>query len=305
MTLLWETAKAAHVGGREEQQDRVEVMASRDGAERLLVLADGMGGHAGGAVAAEAVIEAARYVWHKHTVSPLAPEKLLRSVCEDAHGRINEIDIGSGRSARSTCVVLFANSRRAYWAHVGDSRIYRFRRGKLVERSRDDSVVQMLVESGKIREEDVATHPDQNRLTQSLGGDRQPKLNLGSAKIDSGTGFAMCSDGLWEHVSADELGEALAEPVLSGAAKRLVGHAVERGGAGGDNVSLALARVGKAGLAHGRPSWIALGLVGLAALFVALALVWAIGLESDRVGSPVEGSQQPERTDGAAAKSGR
>jgi len=206
--MIWQAAKAEAIGGRKEQQDRVELFESRDGSERLLVLADGMGGHSGGAIAADAVVETARSLWRKHILQPLAPEQLLR----------------------------------ANWAHVGDSRLYRFRGSDLVGRTLDHSVVQMLVDMGKVDEEEMATHPDQNRLTQSLGGDSDPEPDLESARVEMGDGFVLCSDGLWERVTTDEMLEALGAEVLNVEAKRLVELAADRGGADGDNVTIALAR---------------------------------------------------------------
>ena len=88
----------------------------------------------------------------------------------------------------------------------------------------------------------MATHPDQNRLTQSLGGDSDPDPDLESAQVEMGDGFVLCSDGLWEQISTDEMLGALGAEVLNVEAKRLVELAADRGGPDGDNVTIALAR---------------------------------------------------------------
>jgi len=243
--MIWQAAKADAIGGRKEQQDRVELFESRDGSERLLAVADGMGGHSGGAIAAEAVIETARTLWRKHILQPLAPETLLRELIQLAHTRINAEGAKKDLSPRSTAVFLHITDHQANWAHVGDSRLYRFRGSDMVGRTLDHSVVQMLVDMGKVDETEMATHPDQNRLTQSLGGDTDPEPDLESAQIEIGDGFVLCSDGLWEQITTDEMLEALGEEALSVEAKRLVKLAAERGGPEGDNVTIALARAGE------------------------------------------------------------
>jgi len=244
--MIWQAAKAEAVGGRKEQQDRVELFEARDGSARLLVLADGMGGHSGGAVAAEAVIDAARAAWQKQLLEPQPAEELLRGVIKQAHERINAAGETSGTSPRSTAVLLHVTDNQADWAHVGDSRIYRFRGSELLGRSLDHSVVQMLVDMGKVAEEEMATHPDQNRLTQSLGGEKDPEPDLGRAGIAVGDGFVLCSDGLWERITPEEMVEALEGDALSVAAKELVTLAAERGGPEGDNVTIAMARADEA-----------------------------------------------------------
>jgi len=240
--MIWQAAKADAMGGRKEQQDRVELFEARDGSERLLVLADGMGGHSGGALAAEAVIETARAIWRKHILEPRAPETLLRDLIQRAHDRINDEGEKKGLSPRSTAVLLHITDHHASWAHVGDSRLYRFRGSELVGRSLDHSVVQMLVDMGKVAEDEMATHPDQNRLTQSLGGKTPPEPDFDGAEIVVGDGFVLCSDGLWEQITPEEMIKALEAGALSVEAKTLVKRATERGGADGDNVTIAMAR---------------------------------------------------------------
>lgn len=240
--MIWQAAKADAMGGRKEQQDRVELFEARDGSERLLVLADGMGGHSGGALAAEAVIETARLVWRKHILEPQAPEILLRDLIQRAHDRINSEGEKKELSPRSTAVLLHITDHHANWAHVGDSRLYRFRGSEMVGRSLDHSVVQMLVDMGKVAEDEMATHPDQNRLTQSLGGEAVPEPDMGSAEIVAGDGFILCSDGLWEQITPEEMIKALEAEALSTEVKILAKWAMERGGADGDNVTIAMAR---------------------------------------------------------------
>lgn len=271
--MNWETAHAQEVGGRDEQQDRVTVLNARDGNERLLVVADGAGGHAGGASAAQAVIDAATDRWHKHLVQPASPETLLADICFDAHERIAAF--GTGRTApRSTCVALYTNDKVAHWANVGDSRVYHFRRGRVLARSKDHSVVQMLVDMGKIDESEMGDHPDQNRLTQSLGGEKPPEPEFGRSSIEEGDGFLLCSDGLWEVTSTDEMAAGLADGSLGHAAKVMVRQAALRGGNDSDNVSMALARLRSH---QRRVSRIGVLVVALVAVTAAIGTILGLG----------------------------
>ena len=240
--MRWEAVKALNIGGREKQQDRVDVFEARDGSAHLVVLADGMGGHQGGELASKAVVEAASERWRQYLTHRVAADAFLKTVVQAAHDGINEVGEQKGISPRSTVVALLAESDQATWAHVGDSRIYRFRGDAFLGRSHDHSVVQMLVDIGKVQETEMATHPDQNRLTQSLGGERAPEPEIETAKAEPGDGFLLCSDGLWEQVSEDEMAKALQAGNLAKSAKRLVASAADRGGSEGDNVAIALAR---------------------------------------------------------------
>lgn len=239
MTL--ESAFSAHQGGREEQQDHVDVLVSdRD---RLLIVADGMGGHAGGQIASRAAVETARHLWQQWDRDGKTPQEFLGQVIATAHEAINRLGEEQGLQPRSTCVMLYMDGERAVWSHVGDSRLYRFRNGKMQDRTRDHSVPQMLLDMGKITEEEVATHPDQNRLTQSLGGDSDPEPEFGEDKLTSGDAFLLCSDGLWERVTPDRMVEALYGGDLDDLVRRLPQEAYDVERHSSDNISVAVARL--------------------------------------------------------------
>ncbi len=309
-TMTWETANSENVGGRDEQQDRVDVFADETSGARLLVVADGMGGHAGGSYASEAVRESARHVWSDPSArATLDPPGLLARICEIAHETINRIGADKGLSPRSTCVLLHVEGGGAHWAHVGDTRLYRFRDGALLDKTRDHSVVQMLVDMGRITEDEMADHPDQNRLTQSLGGETPPDPDFGEARVERGDGFLLCSDGLWETISTEEMATALTARSLSSAANDLVQTALVRGGETGDNISVALGRMaeasvagtgGGAGAGRKRP------MIGVVAfLFVALLAAVGVGWWSQQ-DSPISSVDVPSNTKPAAsAKQGK
>ena len=233
-----DTASYAEIGARSEQQDRVEVLRGRDTC--LLVLADGMGGHEGGALAAQAVIDIAAEQLVEERVE--VPEEMLRAIACGAHERINALGTRQGISPHSTCVLLYLTASQAIWAHVGDSRLYRFKNAKFVGRTLDHSVVELMRLQGRITEEEMKSHPDQGRLYEGLGGENPPEIDLGRAASSESDGFLLASDGLWENATVAELESVFKERDLQAAIRNLVNRAKERGGQNCDNIAVAAAR---------------------------------------------------------------
>ena len=233
-----ETACHSDIGGRDEQQDRVAVFAG-EGAQ-LLVVADGLGGHAGGALAAQAVIDVAHERFEASV--EVNPADLLTAIVRDAHERIRLVGAGLRPSPHSTCVLLHVSLTEAVWIHVGDSRLYRFTKGKLAERTLDHSVVELMRLQGRIDEEEMRHHPDRNRLFEALGGDRPPEAEMGEHTVSKEDGYLLASDGFWENVLDGELESVVGARNLAKALKDMVERATVRGGADCDNVAVAVAR---------------------------------------------------------------
>ena len=249
--LDYETAYLDDIGGSEEQQDRVKVVSGASA--RLLALADGVGGHEGGALAAQALVDVAAESFR--TFERLAedtPAQLLERIVLEAHERINAIGRQRGLKPHSTCVLLYLDAEAAAWAHVGDSRLYRFAEGRLVERTMDHSIVELMRLQGRVTEAEMRTHRDRNRLYEALGGDRPPQLEAGGKEIAAGDGFLLLSDGVWENVADADLQAAIQAEDLGGALRRLIDSAKARGGPECDNLSAAAARCRKAGRRQNR-----------------------------------------------------
>lgn len=245
--MTWELEKIDHIGGRNEQQDSVATFSAQNDKSHLLVVADGMGGHKGGRFASKIVVKAAKMMWDKSQQGEAVktPKKFLQGICDLAHYNINELGKQRNLSPHSTCVLLYIHGNNAWWAHVGDSRLYHFRHRKLLRRTSDHSVVQLLVNLGRVKEEEMATHPDQGRLLQGLGGDESPKPDIGQASVRPGDSLVLCSDGFWEHVSPPTMLQRLlrTDVPLRMRVKRLVKDALEAGGIEGDNIGLAVAQL--------------------------------------------------------------
>lgn len=240
-----ERGYAQHVGSRNEQQDAGLVLTNDGRGEQLVLVADGMGGHAGGSLASAQIAETARRLWDEHKQNALEPKRLLERIVREGHEAINRAGAERGLTPRSTCALLLLHNGSAHWAHVGDSRIYRLRDGQVARLTRDHSVVQMLVDLGKVSEEEMGTHPDQNRLTQSLGGDAAPMPDFGSDTVKEHDAFLVCSDGLWEMIPQVEMAAALSAKKLGDeGAKHLADRAFDRAKPKSDNITVALLRVG-------------------------------------------------------------
>lgn len=239
--LNYETACRTDIGGREEQQDRAAIL-SGDHA-RLLVVADGVGGHTGGALAAQTVIDVANEAFRDFEPTPKAtPAQSLERLATSAHERINILGGAQGLNAHSTCVLLYIDAEVAAWAHVGDSRLYRFASGRLVERTMDHSIVELMHLQGRITEEEMKTHRDRNRLYEALGGSQRPQVETGGKLVASDDGFLLVSDGVWEHVTNADLEAVLQADDLSEALARLIDKAKAQGGPECDNLAAAAAR---------------------------------------------------------------
>lgn len=232
-------------GDRDEQQDAYFVEASKDGQRILCVIADGMGGHSGGRKASACVVVAAKNSWQKMVAekqqSLSSPEKILENIIQQAYEMMQVYEKKESISPRSTCVMLFINNDIAHYCHLGDSRLYHFRKQKLLTRTKDHSVVQMLVEMGKVSESDMGTHEDQGRLLKWIGGEETPQATFHSVEIEAGDQFLLCSDGLWEYVSVKQMEEALQSNTSDKhIVKRFAHQARHKSKGKGDNIALIL-----------------------------------------------------------------
>ncbi|MDB5802481.1 MAG: serine/threonine protein phosphatase [Rhodocyclales bacterium] len=245
MAISIDSCAAMHIGDRSEQQDRLAIFPhpTRPGC-MLAVLADGMGGHSGGAMAAEQVVLKARQNFSSYAPSSESPTEFLRGVIEDAHVIIKLTRFTSEQDPHSTAVVFMLRPGHADWAHCGDSRLYHFRNGDLVARTPDHSLVEELVRSGRITAEQAETHPQRNLLLSCLGAEREPRIDTGGTPaLQAGDAFILCSDGLWAYFSDEELGRTLYEQDARAAARTLIDAARERAQGMGDNISMAVIKV--------------------------------------------------------------
>lgn len=245
MPLSIETCVARHLGDREEQQDRVSLFPHPDRKGMIMaVLADGMGGHSGGSMAAEQVIIKARQNFEAYKPSSETPRELLSSIVNEAHLVIRLTRFTSEKDPHSTAVILLLQPGRIDWVHCGDSRLYQFRGDQTVYRSEDHSLVGELQRKGRLTAEAAQSHPQRNVLLSCLGSEREPRMDFGQLEtLQAGVSFLLCSDGLWGYIGDDELAATISMFSAREAASRLIALARERAEGLGDNISLAVIKL--------------------------------------------------------------
>lgn len=226
-------------GARPTNEDRVAV-AERDNAA-IMALADGLGGHAGGDLAAETLTRiVVRAFQAVRTPLIERPSAFLALAILQAHNAI--VQLGRTRAPplepRTTCVVCLVQNGYAYWAHVGDSRLYHFRAGRVLARTLDHSTIEQLREAGLLSEAEMGEHPQKSRLLKCVGGPHKPTISLGrETLLLYGDVLLLCSDGLWEALAPDELYRCLQRSSLDEAVEEMLFRAERKMRDACDNVS--------------------------------------------------------------------
>lgn len=206
----------------------------------LLVLADGMGGHAAGEVASQLMVEHLEHLDRDPEDADMLA--LLGAAAEDANASIAESVAQHPEQAGmgTTLTATMFNGRQFGLIHVGDSRGYLLRDGKLTQLTVDDTFVQSLVDDGKLAPEDVSTHPQKSLILKAYTGrEVEPHLELIEAK--PGDRILLCSDGLSDPVTRETIQVALGDGTPEMAAQRLIELALRSGGP--DNVTVVVAEV--------------------------------------------------------------
>jgi len=204
-----EYAKVSALGDRQDNQDRAAVVASEDAA--LLLVFDGMGGHSDGAKAAETGLKVVQDLFMKATQPIFDPQGFLYMALAKAHDEVVRIgtDVAVDFRPRATCAICLVQEGGAFWAHIGDSRIYQVREGEVLTRSRDHSHVEVLIQEGAISEEEAQDHPMRNFVECCIGGDAPvPDMSITNRKkLEPGDVLLACSDGLWSGLSDGDMAD--------------------------------------------------------------------------------------------------
>jgi serine/threonine protein phosphatase PrpC len=204
-----EYAKVYAVGDRTDNQDRAAVVVGEDAA--IMLVFDGMGGHSDGARAAEVGMQVVQDLFTAAKLPIFDPQGFLYMALARAHDEV--VNIGLDQAIdfrpRATCAICLIQENGAWWAHIGDSRIYQMRAGKLIARSRDHSHVEVLIQEGAITEEEAQDHPMRNFVECCIGGDASvPDMTIARMKpLAPGDVLLACSDGLWSGMTDDEMAE--------------------------------------------------------------------------------------------------
>ncbi len=211
-----------------------------------MVVADGMGGHYYGEIAAQIAVQTLIESFQREAKPEISdPFLFLQKAMGNAHSAILDFtDVHKlNDSPRTTCVACIIQDNIAYWAHAGDSRLYLMRKGKVMTHTRDHSRVQLLMDQGIINEAQAALHPERNKVYSCLGGRQTPEIEFSrKTPLEAGDVLALCTDGVWGVLSGEMMAVALKNTNLMQAVPTLLGQAEIRGGPNADNLSIIAVR---------------------------------------------------------------
>jgi len=211
----------------------------------LFSLSDGMGGHAAGEVASSTVISSVRATLQND--GNAAPEHRLEVAVRRANADVIEAAQTKGRHGMgATLTAVLVDGNTAYVAEVGDSRAYLLRTGQLKQLTRDQSLVQMLVDQGLMKPEEAENSPRKNILLQAMGSVEEVHAAIGQVELRRGDRLFICSDGISNAVSHSELLDVLTSNGPLHACENLVRMANARGGE--DNLTVVVAQFDGPGL---------------------------------------------------------
>lgn len=213
----------------------------------LFVVADGLGGHHAGEVASAAAVASLLDAYYA-PASPSKVEASLRQAMLEANAQVYGLAANRGHGSRgmeTTLTALALAQQQAYVAHVGDSRVYRWRAGRLSQLTQDHSEVAQMVQMGLITSEQARNHPRRHLISRTLGGQLALRPDFLRQPVAAGDRFLLCTDGLWACVADAELGQIVAQAPPADACARLVALANARGGE--DNITVQVVRVDEVG----------------------------------------------------------
>ena len=207
----------------------------------LLIVADGMGGYTGGEYASTMVVDTIVEVVNEAT-------EMSTEVLKNAILKANRMVYEKSQSYKelegmgTTAVVAYVQEDTLYWAHVGDSRLYRYGEDGLHRMTKDHSMVQQLVEAGTITEEEVIHHPKRNMLTRAIGVYETVEVDTGVIEVHQNDRILLCSDGLSGYIEESKIELVLSEENDERRALEDLVHLVYDAGAR-DNVTIVLGRI--------------------------------------------------------------
>lgn len=235
--ITWTSASATDVGAKRKINEDALLARPELG---LWVVADGMGGHAAGDVASNAVIHPLQQIERDTDLPDFvdAVEAAFMTVNQQLRDYARD-ELG-GRTVGSTVVSLILSQRVGVCLWAGDSRLYRLRNGQLTRLSRDHSAVQEMVEAGAITQAEADRHPKSNVITRAVGGAETLCVDASVFSPEAGDAYLLCSDGLYNEVAEDSIRRKLSLPAEE-AISKLVDEALDNGGR--DNISLVIVQV--------------------------------------------------------------
>jgi len=241
-----DSAQISLIGHRQDNQDRAEVLFGDD--NLLAIVADGMGGHARGDLAAETAVASLINSFRALRQNPLPSNEFFKRAIGLAHEDVLALGAGMRPEIRPGTIIVSAliTSNKLRWAHIGDSRAYLVRDGRVIARTQDQSVVGLLLAAGEITQAQALIHPERHMVQYCLGVDEEtPPIPVSDAmEVKEGDIIMLCTDGLWSQLGEAYIMEKLSEADDLQTALQALGEDAVRGGyPQSDNVTAVALRV--------------------------------------------------------------
>lgn len=229
----------SRIGGRKVNQDRMGYIYTRD--SLLLLLADGMGGHIRGEMAAAISLQAISNLFQQNATPYIRkPEDFLEEAFLVAHREIQRYAQNNflPETPRTTIVACLIQHGNAVWAHCGDSRLYWIRDGQILACTQDHSRIAALMAQGMLDPNRPETHPDRNKLFNCLGSTNLPIVETSRrASLHAGDSLLLCSDGLWSALSDQIIAKRLQANTIMRSVPEMLDAAISFAGTEADNAT--------------------------------------------------------------------
>lgn len=238
--MRYQLGQATRLGNRVVNEDRIGIAECGDAV--LMVVADGMGGYRGGQIASRTLVQRMLAQFKRNTFPVTNPADFLKELISDAHLAV--IRAGGEQyppiEPRTTCVVCLIQEGKAWWAHVGDSRLYWLRGGRVQERTIDHSKIEELRRKGELSEKEMEKHPQRHLVTRCIGFQQHPPIPAISEgiELEEQDMLLLCSDGLWGSLDDEVIEKTLSEHSLEKAVEGMAYQAEFRAYPTSDNISL-------------------------------------------------------------------
>lgn len=238
--MKYQLGQSTRLGNRVVNEDRIGI-AECDNAV-LIVVADGMGGYRGGQIASKALVNRMVRQFKRNEFPVENPQAYLKELVSDAHLAV--LRAGSEQyppiEPRTTCVICLVQDGKAWWAHVGDSRLYLFRTGEVLERTIDHSKIEEMKRKGELSEKEMEKHPQRHLVTRCIGFQQHPPIPAISEGVELETEdmLLLCSDGLWGSLDENTIAKILSDNAIDKAVEGLAYQAEFRAYPSSDNISV-------------------------------------------------------------------
>jgi len=204
--MPFKTSLTCKIGGKEDNQDYADYVILKKKNAACWVVADGLGGHRGGGIAAKTAVEV---ILKSFKENPGCSVEAINQYLDAAHGEILRLQQEKPRLSRmrTTVVMMVSDFKHVLWAHVGDSRLYRLQKGLIDFQTKDQSLPQAMASEGEITADQVRFHKERNVLLRTLGQAElfRPQVHQEKQPLTEGNAFLLCTDGFWEHVLEAEM----------------------------------------------------------------------------------------------------